>query len=232
MAKGKKHTQAQINNVALAKHKASARYRGKYHIYTRKKTKKERLSSAAARGINTGVTSGLLTGALNTGKGKWKSAGKFGLFLGGAVAGLDYLSTRKGRRNKKTFVKKADYIMKKAFWGAAAKVVSKGAKKILPKSWVGKGTLGAEILQPGAAIARRAGVKTKPNILDDILFFGAPITAGMGLGAATKGKPKKIKGGVTSSTGKSDWKKKDEIKRYGRSSASYDRGAHGQKLMH
>ena len=48
----------------------SVSYKGKYKIYSRKKTKKERLSSAAARGINTGITSGLLTGVLNTGKGK------------------------------------------------------------------------------------------------------------------------------------------------------------------
>ena len=120
--------------------------------------------------------------------------------------------------------------MKTAFLGVVAKGVAKGAKKILPKTWVGKGTLGADLLQPGAALSRRLGVKKKPNLLDEIVFFGAPVTAGtIFSGKGTFG-PNLSAGHMKPP--KSDRRKAQEIKRYGHSTPEYDRGSQGQKLMH
>ena len=222
----------------------------KYYIYKRKKTKKERLSTAAKAGLNTGASSALLTGLLNSGKGKWKSAGKFGLIIGPAAAAASYVAGPK----TKTFVKKAEQqvveyyaktnrlhelenvrnkainsgkmLQKKAFIGAAAKLISKGAKKVLPKSWVGKGTIGADLLQPGAAVSRKMGVKQKPNLFDEIVFFGAPVTA------SAMAKPKAMGVARPLPSSKTPGTKKQEIRDYGHSSAGYDRGTHGQKLYH
>ena len=222
----------------------------KYYIYKRKKTKKERLSTAAKAGLNTGASSALLTGLLNSGKGKWKSAGKFGLIIGPAAAAASYVAGPK----TKTFVKKAEQqvveyyaktnrlhelekvrnkalnsgkmLQKKAFVGAALKGVGTVAKKVLPKSWVGRGTIAGDLLQPGAAISKKMGVKQKPNLLDEIVFFGAPVTAS----AMAKQKPVGVSRPLPPS--KTPGTKKREIRDYGHSSAGYDISPTGQKLYH
>tara|TARA_R100000152_G_C6722477_1_gene148268 strand:+ start:130 stop:834 length:705 start_codon:yes stop_codon:yes gene_type:complete len=234
--------------MAKSKKQDAAKYKGKFHIYTRKKTKKERLSSAAKAGINTGASSAVLTGLLNSGKGKWKSAGKFGLIIGPAAAAASYVAGPK----TKTFVKKAEQQVIEHYYNTnrlheleglrnrtikdgkmlqkRANVVAKGIGTA--GSWIaGKlGMKGAakiigDIAQPGAYAAKQMGVKTKPNLLDQFLFFGAPLSASAMANS---------KGGVTYPLPphKEPGKKKQEIRDHGYSSPGYDISPTGQKLYH
>ena len=69
-------------------------------------------------------------------------------------------------------------------------------------------------------------VKQNPNIVDEILFFGAPLTAS----AMAKPKPAGVSRPLPPS--KTPGTKKREIRDYGHSSAGYDISPTGQKLYH